>query len=904
MNYLKSALPIWVTFLLTTSLFAQSDDPSRWTPEDIINTEFLRNAQFSPNGNMLVWSKRKGVKKKDKFVSDLYLTRLDLQKDGEYRTFQLTNQKETDHSPLFSKDNETIYFLSSRDKGKKLWSLSIFGGEAKEVHEFKNGISNLQWVNDSLLAFVSNDGKTLYEQELEKSKDNVIVVEDSVHWKTNRIYTFDIKSKEIQRLTQNDYPVSGYKVSRNENWLVYWQTMSRHYASDANPDQQYFLKNLNTGETTRILKDLQTPYNFQFTADNEGFYFVAVLSSDPEWNGAGVSEVYHFDLKKKDYKKVNLDWDLGMEGGYWVVNNDILVALANKATQKIVFYEKKGKSWTKRLISLQEKEDHVVINAVSEDGNRVIFEHSTASQLPKYYSAYIFTTGLPQFSGQKELVKLNKKLQSKPIAKSEVFTWLGYNNEEVTGLLIYPENYQTGKDYPLILSIHGGPAGADLDLWRERWSTYPQLYSQRGAFVLKPNYHGSSNHGREFVESIKNGNYYDLELEDILEGIDALEKRGLIDKNRMGVMGWSNGAILATMLTVRYPDMFKVAAPGAGDVNWTSDFGTCRFGVSFDQSYFGGAPWDDVNGKTYNETYITKSPLFELEKVKTPTIIFHGSNDRAVPRDQGWEYYRALQQSGETAVRFLWFPGQPHGLQKITHQLRKMKEELKWIDKYLFQKETPENEAFKEDSPLAMLLQKDTIGRVGNNVGSLVNGFLVPEVVSVKKDSISIGRFEVTNAQYKMFQPNFRYTESQANYPALVSHKEAQNYIKWLNEQTSSNYRLPNAKEAKAWHKKAKKNAKNENTLNYWAGYDITPDEVSQLREKVSEAQLSLIKEVGSFKSMKVGNARVYDLGGNVAEYDSEGNVYGFGAYDFVDGMGESERVTEDNKGFRVVLKQ
>jgi dipeptidyl aminopeptidase/acylaminoacyl peptidase len=65
-----------------------------------------------------------------------------------------------------------------------------------------------------------------------------------------------------------------------------------------------------------------------------------------------------------------------------------------------------------------------------------------------------------------------------------------------------------------------------------------------------------------------------------------LNAKGLIDTAQMGVMGWSNGAILTTMLTVRYPDMFKVAAPGAGDVNWTSDYGTCEFGVQFDQSYF------------------------------------------------------------------------------------------------------------------------------------------------------------------------------------------------------------------------------------------------------------------------------------------------------------------------------
>jgi dipeptidyl aminopeptidase/acylaminoacyl peptidase len=114
-----------------------------------------------------------------------------------------------------------------------------------------------------------------------------------------------------------------------------------------------------------------------------------------------------------------------------------------------------------------------------------------------------------------EVVKLNKKLAKKKITKSEVVEWIGWNGETVNGLLYYPEDYKEGRAYPLMLSIHGGPSGADLDNWSERWSTYPQLLAQRGSFVLKPNYHGSSNHGLKWVESIKK-NYYDPEMEDIM----------------------------------------------------------------------------------------------------------------------------------------------------------------------------------------------------------------------------------------------------------------------------------------------------------------------------------------------------------------------------------------------------
>lgn len=894
------------TVLSLNFLIAQEEeiDKNKWTPDDIINTESIRSVQISPDNKMVVWTKRKGLKKEDKFVSDLYLTRLDTKKDSLFRTIQLTNGKDNDFAPFFSKDSETIYFLSSRDKGKKLWSLSTYGGEAQEVHEFKDGISNIQWLDENNFTFISNDGKTLYEQELKGKKDNVVVVEDEAHWTKNRVYQFNLKEKEVTRLTENEYPITTYSLSKDGKWMVYATRLSRHYASDGLPNPKFYIQNIADGTRTEILEGLQTPYNFQFTADHKGFYFIAVLSSNPEWDGAGVSEVYYYDLGSNNYQKVDLDWKWGMEGNMQVVGNDILVGLANGTTNILTFYKKNGTTWQKSTIDFGDKNEHVANLAIAKDFSKIVYQHSTSAQLPKYYVADLSQSANQlKVSNEMELVKTNKKLSKKPITKYEVMKWKGWNEEEVDGLLFYPEDFETGKRYPLIISIHGGPSGSDMDAWSERWSTYPQIFAQKGAFVFKPNYHGSSHHGQKFVESIK-GHYYDLELEDILKGIDVLANKGYIDKDKMGVMGWSNGAILATMMTVRYPDLFKVCAAGAGDVNWTSDFGTCRFGVTFDQSYFGGAPWDNLDGKTYNEKYILKSPLFEMEKVKTPTIIFHGSEDRAVPRDQGWEYYRALQQIDKAPVRFLWFPGQPHGLRKITHQQRKMKEEIAWIDNFLFKTYEPENETFKKESPIANLLKKDKLAREDGLFGKKQDGQLIPEVALVKKDSISIGVLEVTNAQLAAFDSEHSYAREVANYPAKVSYITAQNYIKWLNQKTDKTYRLPSAAEAKALHKKAKKVAAKGNTLAYWAGYELTKDEVNAFKRKVAEVKQSLIKEVASFKATKVGEATIYDLGGNLAEYAKGGSTYGFSAYDFADSKASKGKTSGGFIGIRVVREE
>ena len=903
---LRISPTIRITFLfllLPLTNFAQSE---LWTPEEIINTVYVSQPSFSRDGSSIVWLQRKGMTKEDKFVNHLYLARL----SGENtvsEVIQLTRSKESESNPIFSSDGKALYFKSSREKGKSLWKLSLSGGEAEEVAKFENGLSNLSRLGDSAFVYISGEGKSLYD--ITHAKDNTTIVEDTAHWNPRRLFSFNPKTQKKTRLTENPYRINSYSTSEDGRFIVYQEITSPDYNTDGNPKPNYVLLDLSKGTSERILKGLQSPGGFRFTKDNKGFYFNAETSSDPEWNGAGIRELYYYDLSGRDYIKVPLDWENGLSGSYFLDGPNILVQLAHGPLQKLRYYQKDGDTWSWKEFELGELKEHTNILAFHQDSDRIIYRHSTASQLPEYYIATLnVNRKTVTLEDANTLTSLNDKLKKKPIAKSEIIYWKGANEEEVNGILYYPKNYEEGKTYPLILSIHGGPTGVDQDEWSERWSTYPQIYTDKGAFVLKPNYHGSGNHSLAFIESIKNGKYYSLEQIDLYNGIQHLNNLGLIQMDRLGLMGWSNGAILATWMTLKYPDMFKVAAPGAGDINWTSDYGTCRFGVTFDQSYFGGAPWDDTNGKHYNEWYIENSPIFEIEKIKTPTIIFHGSEDRAVPRDQGWEYYRGLQQVGQAPVKFLWFPGQPHGLQKITHQLRKMKEEIAWIDQFLFENSNSKNEAFKEDSPLASVLAMQKNTSDDGLIGTRQNEILIPPTMSLGKDTIAIGTHEVTLAQYHAFTGD-SYDRLYANTPVTgLSASEIRSYLSWLSEKTGATYRLPNTKEAKGLHKKARQAYKDQNNLNYLAGYELTALDVSQLATKLVDIKSSLIRSTGSHPMVKLDKkVMVYDLGGNAAEYyqsDSGLKTYDYSAYDFVDPASEETESLPKHTGFRVVKEQ
>jgi dienelactone hydrolase len=426
------------------------------------------------------------------------------------------------------------------------------------------------------------------------------------------------------------------------------------------------------------------------------------------------------------------------------------------------------------------------------------------------------------------------------------------------------------------------------------------LLAQRGTFILRPNYHGSGNYGLKWVESICCGKYYDLETPDINLGVDYLVSKGLVDGDKIATLGWSNGSILSTSLITTYPSRYKVAVVGAGDVEWISDWGNVVFGDSFDSYYFGKSPMEDP------ELYIRKSPFFKMDKVQAAVLIFHGTADNQVPPAQSWSFFRALQYYGKVPVKFVVFPGEPHGPRKLTHQMRKVEDELAWFDKYFFNSVPPLNEALKAGSPLDSAIRTKNAARTGGAYGiSFVRkgkSLLIPEVV--KRGDVEVGRYEVTRAQFAAFNTNYKLEAGTENYPATgISLDQAQAYAVWLSKLTEQSWRVPNENEVEALH--ASKDG--ENTLDYWAGYAPNPDDTNRLREKVKElgGSAPLLRPVGSFAGQgQESEDLIFDLGGNAAEWvltpDGKGKVVGGSADCPADVRSTCTPATE-YVGFRVV---
>ena len=247
----------------------------------------------------------------------------------------------------------------------------------------------------------------------------------------------------------------------------------------------------------------------------------------------------------------------------------------------------------------------------------------------------------------RKLTDVNAFLSKLALGAARAIDWRNDGFDE-DGVLVTPPGFKTGKKYPLVLVIHGGPEGAST----VAFSPLPQLLAAAGFLVFSPNYRGSINLGDDYQHAI----YRDTGEgpgKDAMAGLAAVEKLGIVDENRIGVSGWSYGGYMTTWLTGHYP-AFKAAVAGAALTDWVMDY-TVAFYQTGDLYFFGGGPWTEKDFAIWRE----QSPIAYAAHVTAPTLIMGDVGDPNVPLVNSYEWYHALRDNG-VKVKFIAYPADTH----------------------------------------------------------------------------------------------------------------------------------------------------------------------------------------------------------------------------------------------------
>jgi dipeptidyl aminopeptidase/acylaminoacyl peptidase len=589
-------------------------------------------------------------------------------------TYALTAGEASSTAPAWSPDGRWIAFLSARgaDKPKtNVWRIRVDGGEAERITDEKGGVSALRWSPDGRsIAFVMPDPKSEDEEKADEERRDVRVVDED--WKMHRLYVVPVEKnaegkRPVRRLTEGAFSLGTAGGPGAFNWSPDGRSIAfTHQPSpliDDWPKSDVSVVDVATASVRPLAATRAAEDDAVYSPDGKWIAYYA-SNDPPTWRRRGrVAVVPAAGGAEPRLLAETHDHQPDIVG--WTRDGRVLVGETWRTVARLMALPADGGP----AVFVSPEDQMVAGPSVNSAGTHVGFVSQSPDTPVEAWAAPLARFAPVQVSRVQELPALD-------YGRTEVITWAAPDGQQIEALLTTPVGYTAGTRVPLLVIVHGGPAGVFTRTFGGAASPYPTAgFAARGYAVLRVNPRGSSGYGFDF----RNANYRDWgkgDYLDIMSGVDALVARGIADPERMGIMGWSYGGFM-TSWVITQTQRFKAASVGAGVTNLMSFTGTADI-PSFIPDYFGGEFWEEGG----LDRWRGHSAMFHVGNVRTPTLIQHGEADLRVPVSQGYELYNALRRRGVPS-RMVVYPRQPHGLQEPKFILDAMRRNLEWFDRWV-----------------------------------------------------------------------------------------------------------------------------------------------------------------------------------------------------------------------------
>lgn len=660
--------------------------------EKWISLKTVGGPVISPDGKAVVYTVGSTDWGTNSYDAELWMSR-----NGE-APFQLTRtNKGSSFSARFTPDSRFVSFLADRGEKTQLYIINVNGGEAMQVTKDEDGIGSYEWSPDGTRLVYSKPvadskrDKTTRERygafgvEGEEYKqthlwllnfnyDSVVLAGQVPCYPVKKDSTFKtdsltkIKGQDCvslpvaKQLTEGDYNVSGYDWHPDGKRIVFNRQKNPLINSGISAD--IVMIDIATKSITTLVNNPGGDFFNEWNDDGSAFVYGSTVSDSTTFFYKN-NRLFIYDMNTKASREIAQDIDENKSVIDWNKAGLFLSAL-DKTTQKIYTVDAAtGKSTVLQVpidfagnISFSDKADVMAVSGRSNTGLNEIFLWQFNQPLKK------ITNNSAQIDGWNTPV-------------NEVISWKSKDGATIGGILLKPRNFDAKKKYPLLVVIHGGPTGIDLPDPTPTY-VYPIMqWVEKGAVVLRVNYRGSAGFGEKF-RSLNVRNLGVGDMWDVVSGVDYLSKQGFVDTSRMGAMGWSQGGYISAFLTTN-TNIFKAISVGAGISNWVTYYVNTDI-TPFTRQYLQATPWSDMN------IYLKTSPMTNINKARTPTLIQHGEFDRRVPIPNAYELYRGLQDRGIPS-KLIVYKGFGHGINKPKERLAAIWHNWQWFNKYIFGEE-------------------------------------------------------------------------------------------------------------------------------------------------------------------------------------------------------------------------
>lgn len=628
------------------------------TPADVAKISYVSDAVISPDGKWIAFTR---VVQRDPLTDNgSATTELDVidALSGKSRPF-IRGNVPVSHV-AWSADSGTILYLSKRgdDKSTSLYGIPIDGGESAKIYEHETSISQYAWHPDGKrLAFLATKKEDEGQKKLADRGFNAEAYEEGLQnklvWLVSPAGNDKAQAWELEgSASEIEWSPSGDRIA---------------VALAPTPliDHYYMYRRIRIVDTQgKILTKIENPGKLGAIRWSPDGLRLAFISGE-DINDPAEARLMLANAATGEFHRILADYTPDVVSIHWKNNTELSILGANGCYSELHDYAIETQTLTPRI-----------------GPQGTIYTHISFSNDQSYALVGESPTHAPEVfrgadAGPKRLTDSNPWLAEKRLAKQEVVKYMARDGVMIEGILVYPRDVAAGTRYPLILTVHGGPESHVPNGWITRYSYPGQVAAARGFAVFYPNYRGSTGRGAAFAKSHQS-DYGGKEFDDLLDAIEHLDqKMKLVDPRKVGVTGGSYGGFASAWCATRHSEHFAASVMFVGISNQISKSGTTDIPDEMFHVHARKRIWEDW------QFFLERSPVYYVEKARTPILILHGKEDTRVHPSQSMELYRNLKILGKVPVRLVLYPGEGHGNRKAAARYDYNLRLMRWMEHYL-----------------------------------------------------------------------------------------------------------------------------------------------------------------------------------------------------------------------------
>ena len=690
--------------VICSVVLSSAQDKPKLTIDEFFNAVSFPAIAVSPDGHSVVIEAERADWDQQIFSKNLWLYR-----DSGGSLVQLTESGH-DHDPQWSPDGKWIAFLSDRkiDEASdsdddddasgdsksgvdQIYLISPNGGEAFAITQGQEDVHAFAWSPDSKTIYFATRNPWTKKQKDDYKKEWKDTVQYRAAERGDTVFSLElgsaladhqasvgkVKTKEDKQsdLTPDAQPISTTQfrvdelVASPDGKKLAFLSSAINKRQEKYDDYEIYTIDLDNAApvhpitSRRVTKNQAQETHIEWANDNHHILFTVEVGDVAGPYRDLQPHLYSVDSESGAVEQWNKAFNGSVEH-YAVGANDVLTS--GRLGTEVQIYSAKDPRTAELVTNWPGTFEEV---SAARNGQAMAFVYSSLAKPTEVY----FAASEAEIRNARSITAFNKFLADRDLPQGKPYQWKADDGTTVEGMLVYPPGKFGQKHLPMFTFIHGGPADADGNHFGADWYQWGALAATQGWLVFEPNYRGSSGYGDKFLQQIVPV-IVSRPGKDILEGVDALVKDGIADRDHLTIGGYSYGGYMTNWL-ITQSTQWKAAVTGAGAVEHVGNWGNDD--TTFDDAYFlGGRPWEAP------QRYHDEAAIFQINKVRTPTHMVAGADDIRVAVLEDYLLEHALY-SLDIPNALLIFPGEGHSLEKNPwHGKIKVREELKWLQKF------------------------------------------------------------------------------------------------------------------------------------------------------------------------------------------------------------------------------